>query len=168
MNFPESILKGIPNKDFLSADGYPLAYLFEFKDKTADRQDNNLETSICWKDDKNTINLVLNQKKNGELQFKAGVVPIHRSDVDRIKKLPRVRSQFSYERDKNPNLNNPYHGNLLLAKTCNKILRTYIQTELAMSCQEIITSENMPMHNKRFQKVFCDIIQLLKKFKKNS
>ena len=130
MDYPENIIKGIPNNDFLVKDGTNKnvhSHLFEFKQ----REDGSVEQSINWEDDESVIDFTLNQKKaNGDLQFKEGVVILSRAEVDKLNRRPTIGGVLSYERS--PLDGNPYHGNLLLQANVPKPIMKQIAAHLAV------------------------------------
>ncbi len=76
MCYPDELLRGIPNKDFVGDDDYPASSLFYFKIRVnqTNRSDCLLEESINWKDDDEALVLLFKQKKDdGSIQFKAGI-----------------------------------------------------------------------------------------------
>ena len=111
MSYPEQLIKGIPNNDFIS-DGLVGSHLFYFDAKN-NRDDGWCEQSINWHDDSKAIEHTLKQKKDtGEIQFKAGLGIIKRNEIDILKNRSTVSGFLSYERDDFKG--NKYHGNLLL------------------------------------------------------
>ena len=135
MNYPENSIKGIPNSDFLIEGRNVASHLFHFKQTTDDVA---IEQSINWEDDESAIGFTLNQKKeNGDLQFKAGVAILPRSEIDRLSRYPSIREMLSYERS--PLANNPYHGNLLLQANVSKRIMKQIAASLALAVSGIIT-----------------------------
>ena len=61
------------------------------------------------------------KKDNGEIQIKAGIVILSRSDIDRINRQPTVKNLLSYERDEQDGTKkNKYHGNILIKKNTSK------------------------------------------------
>jgi hypothetical protein len=138
MNFPETFLKGITNKDFIDEDGQVASHLFYFG-KTTDRKDDYIEQSIFWKDDEGAIELILTQKKDDRIQFKMGAAVLLLSEIERIKLNPNVKNKLAYERRKQKD--NPYHGNLLLKKDTKDPLMKRIAASIALTCPHIISSE---------------------------
>ena len=135
MNYPENSIKGIPNNDFLIEGRTVASHLFDFKQA---RDDEKIEQSINWEDDESVIDFTLNQKKeDGDLQFKAGVAILPRSEIDRLNRLPTIRGSLSYERS--PLDNNPYHGNLLLQANVPKAKMRQIAASLALAISGITT-----------------------------
>ena len=96
MNYPKNSIKGIPNNDFLIEGRTVASHLFDFKQI---RDDRTVEQSINWEDDESVVDFTLNQRKeNGDLQFRAGVAILPRSEIDRLSRLPTIRGLLSYER----------------------------------------------------------------------
>lgn len=135
MAYPELFLKGIPNKDFVDNEGQVTAHLFYFN-KKIERDDSYDEESICWKDDDRAMELILNQQKDGCIQFKEGAAIIKRESIDLISKLMQKQGDLTYERK--PEYKNPYHGNLLLTKEVKKGVMKKIASAIALACEEII------------------------------
>jgi len=135
MKYPRNSIKGIPNNDFVIADGSVGSHLFHFRDEHK-RDDGWVEQSINWEDDESVIDFTLQQKKeDGELQFKAGVAIVPRSEIDRLKNRPTIKGMLSYER--RPLDNNPYHGNFLLKAEVPKPTMKKIAAGLALAVSEI-------------------------------
>jgi len=123
-------LKGIPNDNFVTDDKLVTSDLFNFKDND-DRGDNWKESSINWVDDVHAYSNLLNQTKDGDLQFKIGVAEISKSELNRIKKIASLFKKFSYER--NEIKDNKYHGNILLHKDMGKPTDRMIRAQLALN-----------------------------------
>ena len=135
MNYPKNSIKGIPNNDFLIEGRTVASHLFDFKQI---RDDRTVEQSINWEDDESVVDFTLNQRKeNGDLQFRAGVAILPRSEIDRLSRLPTIRGLLSYERS--PLDDNPYHGNLLLQANVPKAKMKQIAANLALAISGITT-----------------------------
>ena len=135
MGYPYIILRGIYNKTFIDDDGYPTADLFYFvkRGEQEERKDGLLAESINWKDDEGALESLLTQKKSGVIQFKAGAAVLSRIELDRLIKKPTVEGHsLAYERE--PLLDNKYHGNLLLECTCTKRIMKRIAGAIATDC----------------------------------
>ena len=133
MNYPKNSIKGIPNNDFLIEGRTVASHLFDFKQI---RDDRTVEQSINWEDDESVVDFTLNQRKeNGDLQFRAGVAILPRSEIDRLSRLPTIRGLLSYERS--PLDDNPYHGNLLLQANVPKAKMKQIAANLALAISGI-------------------------------
>ena len=144
MDYPENIIKGIPNNSFFK-DGEIGTHLFYFelhRDVQLTRDDGMIEQSINWVDDDSVIELTLNQRRtsDNDLQFKAGVAILSRSKIDELKKFQRVEGLLAYERS--PLDGNPYHGNLLLPEEVPKAKMIQIAGSLALAVLSIITQEH--------------------------
>ena len=134
MHYPENSIKGIPNNDFLIEGRNVASHLFHFEQT---RDDGAVAQSINWEDGASVIDFTLNQRKeNGELQFRAGVAIIPRSEIDRLCRLPTIGGLLSYERS--PLEENPYHGNLLLQRDVPKQKMRQIAAGLALAISGII------------------------------
>ncbi|NQS97962.1 MAG: hypothetical protein HQ591_05870 [candidate division Zixibacteria bacterium] len=131
IDYPDNCLKGIPNRDFLFGDGTIATHLFYFESEDA-REDGWKEQSINWEDDESAIDFTLNQKKDGDLQFKAGIAILPRKAIDRINRSPMVNGVLSYERKRTENNHNPYHGNILLKNDVIKSKMKQIAASLAL------------------------------------
>ena len=143
MNYPKNSIKGIPNNDFLIEGRTVASHLFDFKQI---RDDRTVEQSINWEDDESVVDFTLNQRKeNGDLQFRAGVAILPRSEIDRLSRLPTIRGLLSYERS--PLDDNPYHGNLLLQANVPKAKMKQIAANLALAISGITTQSR---ENKTF------------------
>lgn len=143
MNYPKNSIKGLPNNDFLIEGRTVASHLFHFEQT---RDDGGVEQSINWEDDESVIDFTLNQKKaNGDLQFRAGVAILPRSEIDRLSKLPTISGLLSYERS--PLDNNPYHGNLLLQANVPRAKMRQIAASLALAISGITTQNR---ENKAF------------------
>ncbi|MBC8465712.1 MAG: hypothetical protein ISS57_14510 [Anaerolineales bacterium] len=144
MSYPNNCFRGIPNDTYIIEDGTAASFLFYFKDEDV-RSDGWIEQSINWEDDDLSIKIILGQtKKNGEIQFKEGVAKLPRNEIDRLIKQPSVNGILSYERQ--PLVNNPYHGNLLLQSDTPKLTMKKIAAGLALVVSEIIPQESLSSH----------------------
>ena len=139
MSYPDNFLRGVSNRELLTPALEVSAGVFHFDlSKT-----NNgwLEQSICWEDDGSVVDLMLNQRKEGEIRFKAGVVRVPLSCVHYINRLRQTQELLSYERKE---LNeNAYHGNLLLKKDTHKITRSKVAATLANHVIDVISREQI-------------------------
>ena len=132
MCYPDYLIRGIPNQDFLEADGLPSSQLFQFNKPESVRLPGYREESINWHDDDGAISHAFNQTKDdGTVQFKVGIAILLRSELDKIKNNPNVRQRFGYERYPLPR--NPYHGNMLLKMDAPKPLIRKIAAQLALN-----------------------------------
>lgn len=117
MDYADKCIRGILNETYLNGDQVG-SNLFHFLEKDA-RDDGWIEQSINWYDNEEAIKLILDQKKDGVIEFKAGYAILPREELDRVIRHPIYRDLFSYERkpilaDNQENLpENPYHGNIL-------------------------------------------------------
>jgi hypothetical protein len=110
MEFPERIIRGVPNTDFVDENGKVTAALFRFTD--VKREDGFFEVSINWYDEEEALNCILNQtKEGGELQFKCCAAILQRSKLDLFINISNLKDVLSYERS--PLVDNKFHGNLL-------------------------------------------------------
>lgn len=137
MTFPDNCLKGIPNQTFLTTDGAIAPHLFHFVHNTQ-RNDGWHEQSVNWEDESSVMQFTLGQCKNaGELQFRAGVAVLPRSEIDRLNNRPTVRGLLSYERQ--PLDANPYHGNILIKGNTPKPTMKMIAAGLALGVTDIVS-----------------------------
>lgn len=127
--YPESFLRGISNKDFISKDGYVLPSAFQFDDGL--RNNGKKELSINWYDCEDALVTALEQKReDGRKQFSVGVAKL---DLVRVKIFLGAfieNNTFFYERQELPE--NPYHGNLLIPENLSKPVRSLISSGLAL------------------------------------
>jgi len=137
VSYPDNFLKGVSNRELLTPDLGVSAGVFHFE--LAKTNNGWVEQSICWEDDDSVVDLMLRQKKEGEIQFKAAVVRVPRSCVHYINKLPQLEELLSYERKELDE--NPYHGNLLLKKDTHKWARSKVAWMLASHVSEVIIQE---------------------------
>ena len=136
MSYPDECLKGIPNESFITQDKKISAHLFYFKDEHI-RPDGWCRQSINWNDDDNSIQHTLNQKNNGNVQFKIGVVLLSRAELDKISRRPLINGMLSYERDPLPD--NRYHGNLLLKTDYSDRTMKMVAATISMTaCERIV------------------------------
>lgn len=137
MSYPEKMLRGISNLDWIDEDGRPSAAAFQF-DTAIGRTDGYEETSINWYDEENALTILLTQQKENTniLQFKGGVAILPKEWVDTMMKNPAGNGIINYERRELPN--NKYHGNLLRLSSLPKNQRTMISSALAMGVEKII------------------------------
>lgn len=135
MNYPEKLIRGISNNDFVDKEGRLLCSAFQF-DENPDRIDDLLEASINWHDDSDALQEAFERKKNNsaEYQFKAGIAVLSRSKIDEVIVNAKCTKEFSYERNIMPD--NKYHGNLLLAKSTSKQLKNAVVGMIALLCVE--------------------------------
>jgi len=140
MDYPDKFIRGVLSMNYVDADGRATAEIFLFNDN-ANRGDGFSEASINWYDDKNALNLIMEQRKENDnnesaYKFPYGAAIIERAEADRIIKIPLYKNVFNYERA--PLDNNKYHGNLLLKHSDNAIkkrIRTQIASALALYAQ---------------------------------
>lgn len=134
MTYPDEFLKGVPNDDKLDSDNIPTSDLFYFKesDNAPKRPDSKLEGSISWRDDLGADEILFNLKKDGTIQFQAGIAILCRRELDKVIQRPHVNDKLSYERDQKPE--NKYHGNLLLKSGTEKRIMKRIAATIATLC----------------------------------
>ena len=134
MTYPNEILKGIPNSDFIDEYESPTSNLFYFnKRKTLQqRADGFREESICWRDNEEAVEILLNQKKDLTLQFKAGIAVLSKHEIDILKNRPMIKQKLTYERNEVPG--NKYHGNLLLKDDVPDRVMKKIAANIALCC----------------------------------
>jgi hypothetical protein len=122
--FPDNFLRGISDESCITPGETCLSGgAFEF-DPNAEREDDLLESSICWEDDDTVVELMLKQKKEGlkeKVQFKVGVGVLSCDCINIINNSPGLKNILKYERKKLHD--NPYHGNLLINNKTHKIKR---------------------------------------------
>lgn len=139
--YPEELIRGIANKDFISEEGYVLPAAFQFE-KTA-REDGYCELSVNWNDDYGAILEAMNKRKenNGKLQFSIGITKMERRRMEFYLKDHIETKRLSYERK--PVVNNDYHGNLLIHKNTSSQVRNLIMNGLSLTAgRNIIPQTN--------------------------
>jgi len=135
MNYPDNFLRGISDKTWVS-DGAVLAAAFYFtQQNTVDQW----EQSICWEDDDSVVPLMKSQKRDSEVQFKAGIARVPLNSINYINKLPNYRGLLSYERKQLEG--NPYHGNLLLNKDTSKQKMKLVAAVIAVHYSDYISPQ---------------------------
>ena len=137
MCYPEKLLRGISNTEYIDESGRVSASLFQFGDTV--REDGFSEASINWLDDESAIECTMNQlKKDGNIQFKAGVAVLPRNWIDTLMRQPTGSGVLSYERAQLEG--NLYHGNLLRKDdVINKQIKNVIAASIAMGVERIIS-----------------------------
>jgi len=107
--YPEQLIRGIANSQFIDSNGLASGSLFQFID--THRSDGFYEVSINWYDEKEALQHILEQKKDGgTFQFKVGAAILQRSVIDDLIQN-KLNNLLSYERA--PLDGNKYHGNIL-------------------------------------------------------
>lgn len=135
MEYPDKLIRGIPNKSFLE-DGYPTSILFNTFDDNIQRDDNYFELSINWFDNEDALNTIRKQTKvNGEFQFKVGAAILLREKLDDLCKNPSIKGKLAYERRIVEG--NEYHGNILMEKGLTKVKKNMIAAGLAL-CVDMV------------------------------
>lgn len=145
MNYPENFYRGISDPNSVNEYKEIGPGVFSFPKQESDkRPDGYFELSINWDDDENALELLKIQcKNNNQLQFKGGYCKVHLVTVIQWLELCYDKKVFSYERCPTPintlqgQVDNPYHGNLLLHHTASKFTRDNIQHALSMQAQYI-------------------------------
>lgn len=129
--FPENFLRGFNIKDCFTQEKNVAPGAFQFGDFRSNRKDDFLESSINWEDDKNAVEVLLNQKKDGtdEQMFKYGYARLSLTMVRMTLKSLIQKNYLDFERK--PLENNPYHGNILIPSTINRQEKLMIQNNLA-------------------------------------
>lgn len=131
-DYPDFCLRGINKKDHITQEERVGTAAFIPDNRTKNkRSDGCSETSINWEDDKqaciNTINF-----------FQHGFVRLARSEIDSINMLPASSHEVGYER--NPILDNPYHGNILFKNDVPDTIIRMIAARFALSSSKIKTA----------------------------
>lgn len=135
MPFPEACLRGIKDEALLVSvtNHQVLAGAFVFDGQ---KQDGTLAQSINWMDDDDAVaHTLLQTGREGRVRFRGGAAQLTRAALDNVAKMPMVRDLLTYERDRLAD--NPYHGNILLARDTSKPLRQNIQSALALAVQKV-------------------------------
>lgn len=138
MNYPENFLRGISDKALIAPNGDISSAVFYFDPQHI--TDDWMVQSICWEDNNSVISLMMCQKnKEGNIQFKAGVVRVPRGSISYINKLPMFRGLLSYERKRLED--NPYHGNLLLKKDTLKGKRKIVAALIVAHVSQVLPQQ---------------------------
>jgi hypothetical protein len=135
MNYPERLIRGISNADFIDSEGRATAMLFQFDDA---EKDGFCECSINWYDNADAMKLLLDQKKQGNentYQFKIGAAVLLRSWLDEMINRPNCKDALKYERAEIDE--NPYHGNLLRKIGLTKPINNMLAACIAMCVEKI-------------------------------
>lgn len=139
MPFPEDCIRGISYAGQLLEPDVAGIGLFQFQE--VERADDWDELSINWNDDDGAIESILNQEKeDGTPQFRIGAAYLSRERVDQAKADPAGKGRVAYERRALPD--NPYHGNILLRRGTEKLIRRRIQHALALAVIAVHTRED--------------------------
>lgn len=126
--YPSDFWRGISSKEFIS-NGVVLPSAFQFDDTV--REDGYKELSINWNDCDESLEIAMNQRKpTGKLQFSVGVAKLQLSSVKQLLHTHITQGTFNYERRQVEG--NPYHGNLLVAGSAPKNVRSLISSGLAL------------------------------------
>jgi hypothetical protein len=141
MTFPDNCIRGVPNNDFVIADGSVASHLFNPKRQNENQRDDGWnETSINWEDDGDAITFTLEiRKDDNTYQYEIGVVRIPRQEIDRINSHPTTIGLLSYERQ--PLMENPYHGNILFRQGIPTPKVRQLAASLATIASRIINRE---------------------------
>lgn len=135
-DLPDSCLRGIPKKDFLTPEG--LSYhAFKPDERTADsRQDKGQETSVNWEDDESVVESTLRRRdEKGHITFPYGLARLPCHKIDQLNSEPGSRSALTCER--NPLPDNPYHGNIVFRFGLSKATVNMIAGALALAASVI-------------------------------
>jgi hypothetical protein len=134
MTLPDTCIRGILNNNFIYSDGTVGSDLFFFADP--DRGDGWSPLSINWEDDESAMTEILQQtRSDGAFRFKTGAVILPKREIDRINDSLNVRGLLSYERE--PLLQNDYHGNLLCSASADKRTMKQIAAGLALAISDV-------------------------------
>ena len=133
--YSDNLLRGLSADDWVS-DGLVTWAAFQIKFEPPFLRNGCAAQSICWEDDASVIDLMMQQKKDGHIRFRAGIARLPREDVDHIMKLPPFRDILSYEREPLPD--NKYHGNLLESPDINRTQRKLLPAVIASFVSDII------------------------------
>ena len=137
MTYPDNCIRGVQNDNYLEKDGWAASHLFHFDLLADNRGDGWAELSINWEDDDQAIAATLRQTRNdGEPQFSAGAAILKRAEIDHISERPYFKGLLRYERQKE--VGNDYHGNLLLRPETDKAVMKRIAATIATLAVERI------------------------------
>ena len=135
MEYSDNLLRGLSAEEWVR-DGLVTAAAFQIKFEKPFIKGECAAQSICWEDDTYVIDMMLQQKKDDNFQFKEGIAKLSRGSVDNISRLQSFRGILSYERDPLPD--NKYHGNLLVRHESSKTQRKLLPAVMASNVSEII------------------------------
>ena len=130
MDYPEKLLRGISKEDEKDAQGrFTLASL-QFQPNPKRENTTYLELSINWYDSEASLEEIRSrEKEDGSLQFKGGVAQLDRKKIDFVANTANAFRDLLYER-KSEDLN-PFHGNILLNNSLDKVTKTAIRGFIA-------------------------------------
>ncbi|MBA7692371.1 hypothetical protein ES703_100938 [subsurface metagenome] len=135
MDYSDNLLRGISVDEWI-CDDLVTAAAFQIKFEEPFLRNGCAAQSICWEDDASVIEVMLQQKKDGHFQFRAGIARLQREAIDRIIKQPSFSGILSYDRE--PLDNNPYHGNVLISPASSKTQRRLLPAVIASNVLDII------------------------------
>ena len=136
MNFPDNLIRGVPNDTYVNADGSVGSHLFYFTEGIG-RSDGWTDLSVNWEDTDSVVEFTLNQRKSdGDFQFRGGATILPREEVDRLNNRPTIKGLLSYERQPEPD--NPFHGNILLRANTSKPTMKLIAAGLALAISRVV------------------------------
>ncbi|MDA0842196.1 MAG: hypothetical protein O3B01_13660 [Planctomycetota bacterium] len=130
-DFPESCLRGLRKKDYLTLEGFVSVQAFKPDTRTVtDRKDGGSETSINWEDNKDVLGFTFNQRtESGNVAHPFGVSRLPLQKIDQVNSEPGSKHALNYERA--PLEDNPYHGNVVFKAGLSKL----ISCSLALAAQ---------------------------------
>ena len=135
MSYPDTFLRGLSTDDCVS-DGIVSSAAFQLHFEPHLLRNGCAASSVGWEDDGSVIDVMMRQEKDGEPQFKAGLARFQRESIDRLMKSPAFARVLSYDRE--PLVENPYHGNLLVSSTATKTQKRLLPGVIATQYSEII------------------------------
>ncbi len=137
MTYPDHLLRGVYNDEYIGPDNEPTSTLFYFDYNKPPRDDGLRAFSINWHDDDGALDSIFLQRKDDKtLQFKAGAAVLSRADLDLACHNHIVSQHLHYERQVLPN--NKYHGNLLLEASVQKPRMHKIASAIALCVTHVI------------------------------
>lgn len=136
-DFPDKLIRGISNPDFISKEGRPTLAMFQFDENNL-RTDNYVEASINWLDNEGAITQILYAKKDGtdSPQFRVGYAIMSKEMLDLVKKTPMYLGYIDYERRIVDG--NDYHGNLLVMSGLDRGTRNMTVGAIATCVDDVV------------------------------
>jgi hypothetical protein len=120
--YPDNCIKGIPNENFITNDGFVGSDLFYPPSDSQPNEEGWLESSINWEDEPSVVDFTLDaRKEDNSRRYKSGAIRLARYEIDRIILALPSSDLLDYER--NPIPDNPHHGNILFGEMENRTRR---------------------------------------------
>lgn len=130
-SFPDICIRGVSDPNTIKDDWVSQSvFCFEYVKREEDGTE-RAELSVNWVDDAGAYETLINQKRNGKIQFSAGFFEIVRKKYDTVAQVVLRDYMLSYERQ--PVDGNKYHGNLLINVRIPDYILAQIKNTLALS-----------------------------------